>query len=139
MVWAPRLHGEPGGPTSITGTARFVPTTFYIASLPFQDALPNDGCPMAHRSPAFVWYGQTEPSPGLRRFVDFGAIAYASAATGRLYCSTTALLVSADTRSRVHGPVLTSPLLPNPAQAPVSLVPDGPAVSWIAPWYTDPR
>jgi hypothetical protein len=39
VVWAPRLHGEPGGPTSITGTARFVPATFYIASLPFQDAL----------------------------------------------------------------------------------------------------
>ena len=37
MVWAPRLHGEPGGPASITGTARFVPATFYIASLPFQD------------------------------------------------------------------------------------------------------
>jgi len=43
VVWAPRLHGEPGGPTSITGTARFVPTTFYIASLPFQDALQNGG------------------------------------------------------------------------------------------------
>jgi len=38
VVWAPRLHGEPGGPTSITGTARFMPATFYIASLPFQDA-----------------------------------------------------------------------------------------------------
>ena len=37
VVWAPRLHGEPGGPTSITGTARFMPATFYIASLPFQD------------------------------------------------------------------------------------------------------
>jgi hypothetical protein len=43
VVWAPRLHGEPGGPTSITGTARFVPAIFYIASLSFQDALPNDG------------------------------------------------------------------------------------------------
>ena len=43
MVWAPRLHGEPGGPTSITGTARFVPATFYIASLPFQDALQIGG------------------------------------------------------------------------------------------------
>ena len=43
MVWAPRLHGEPGGPASITGTARFVPATFYIASLPFQDALQNGG------------------------------------------------------------------------------------------------
>jgi hypothetical protein len=38
VVWAPRLHGEPGGPASITGTARFMPATFYIASLPFQDA-----------------------------------------------------------------------------------------------------
>jgi hypothetical protein len=30
-VWDLRLHGEPGGPTSIPGTARFVLTTFYIA------------------------------------------------------------------------------------------------------------
>jgi hypothetical protein len=27
VVWAPRLHGEPGVPTSITGTARFMPAT----------------------------------------------------------------------------------------------------------------
>ena len=38
VVWVPRLHGEPGGPTSITGTARFVLATFYIASLSFQVA-----------------------------------------------------------------------------------------------------
>ena len=31
-VWALRLHGEPGGPTSITGTARFMLATFYIAT-----------------------------------------------------------------------------------------------------------
>jgi hypothetical protein len=31
VVWDLRLHGEPGGPTPITGTARFVLTTFYIA------------------------------------------------------------------------------------------------------------
>ena len=30
MVWDLRLHGDPGGPTSITGTARIVPTIFYI-------------------------------------------------------------------------------------------------------------
>jgi hypothetical protein len=29
-VWALRLHGEPGGPTSITGTARSVQAIFYI-------------------------------------------------------------------------------------------------------------
>ena len=29
-VWAPRLHGEPGGPTSIAGTARSVLPTSYI-------------------------------------------------------------------------------------------------------------
>src|ERR1039458_3625821 len=29
-VWTLRLHGEPGGPTSITGTARFVLAIFYI-------------------------------------------------------------------------------------------------------------
>ena len=32
VVWALRLHGEPGGPTSITGTARFVLVTFYITT-----------------------------------------------------------------------------------------------------------
>ena len=31
MVWDPRLHGEPGGPTSITGTAHVMVATFYIA------------------------------------------------------------------------------------------------------------
>ena len=30
MVWNLRLHGDPGGPTPITGTARIVPTIFYI-------------------------------------------------------------------------------------------------------------
>jgi len=29
-VWTPRLHGEPGGSSSITGTARFVLAIFYI-------------------------------------------------------------------------------------------------------------
>ena len=32
MVWDLRLIGDPGGPTSITGTARFMTTTFYIAT-----------------------------------------------------------------------------------------------------------
>ena len=31
-VWALRLHGEPGGPTSITSTARFGSTIFYIVT-----------------------------------------------------------------------------------------------------------
>ena len=30
MVWDLRLHGDPGGPTSITGTARFALAIFYI-------------------------------------------------------------------------------------------------------------
>lgn len=30
VVWVLRLHGEPGGPTSITGTARFVLATYSI-------------------------------------------------------------------------------------------------------------
>ena len=30
QVWDLRLHGEPGGPTSITGKARLVLATFYI-------------------------------------------------------------------------------------------------------------
>ena len=32
MVWDLRLIGDPGGPASITGTARFVTTTFYIVT-----------------------------------------------------------------------------------------------------------
>ncbi len=31
---------NPEGLSSITGTARFMPATFYIASLPFQDTDP---------------------------------------------------------------------------------------------------
>jgi len=31
-VWALRLHGEPGGPASITGAARSGSTTFYIVT-----------------------------------------------------------------------------------------------------------
>ena len=37
MVWDLRLHGEPGGPTSIAGTARFMPTITYIITTPLQD------------------------------------------------------------------------------------------------------
>ena len=38
MVWDLRLHGDPGGPTPITGTARIVPTIFYIIIItPLQD------------------------------------------------------------------------------------------------------
>ena len=43
-------HSHPEDLPSITGTARFVPATFYIASLPFQDALQNAvrcGAPVA--------------------------------------------------------------------------------------------
>ncbi len=45
-VWPsglPTCTANPEGQTSITGTARFVPATFYIASLPFQDTPPNGG------------------------------------------------------------------------------------------------
>ena len=31
------LHGDPAGPTSITGTARIVPTIFYIVITSLQD------------------------------------------------------------------------------------------------------
>ena len=34
VVWDLRLHGEPGGPTSIPGTARFVLAIFYIVTTP---------------------------------------------------------------------------------------------------------
>jgi len=37
VVWDLRLHGEPGGPTSITGTARFMLAIFYIVTTPLQD------------------------------------------------------------------------------------------------------
>ena len=40
---SPPALASPEGQTSITGTARFVPATFYIASLPFQDTPPNGG------------------------------------------------------------------------------------------------
>jgi uncharacterized protein YjbI with pentapeptide repeats len=32
VVWDLRLIGDPRGPTSITGTARFMTTTFYIVT-----------------------------------------------------------------------------------------------------------
>ena len=32
VVWDLRLHGEPGGPTSITGTARSALAIFYIVT-----------------------------------------------------------------------------------------------------------
>ena len=37
VVWGLRLHGEPGGPTSITGRARFMLAIFYIVTTPLQD------------------------------------------------------------------------------------------------------
>ena len=37
VVWNLRLHGDPGGPTSITGTAPIVPTLFYIIITSLQD------------------------------------------------------------------------------------------------------
>ena len=40
---SPPALANPEGQTSITGTARFAPATFYIASLPFQDTPPNGG------------------------------------------------------------------------------------------------
>jgi hypothetical protein len=40
---SPPALASPEGQTSITGTARFVPATFYIASLPFQDTPQNGG------------------------------------------------------------------------------------------------
>jgi hypothetical protein len=36
-VWIPRLHGEPGGPSSITGIARIVSVIYSITALSFQD------------------------------------------------------------------------------------------------------
>jgi len=39
----PACTANPEGQTSITGTARFVLATFYIASLPFQDTPPIGG------------------------------------------------------------------------------------------------
>ena len=71
MVWAPRLHGEPEGPTFITGTARIVLATFYIASLSFQDAHPNDGSG-SRRSSAFT--GQVRSDCTTRFVVQAGNI-----------------------------------------------------------------
>ena len=47
---------NPEGQTSITGTARFVPATFYIASLPFQDALQIGGLAHARSVLADCWW-----------------------------------------------------------------------------------
>ena len=46
LVWNLRLHGNPAGPTSITGTARIVPTIFYIIITSLQD---THGCPKLGR------------------------------------------------------------------------------------------
>ena len=61
MRYEPATHipdqlplANPEGQTSITGTARFVPATFYIASLPFQDTPPNGGYLRARSRPALV-------------------------------------------------------------------------------------
>jgi hypothetical protein len=44
-VWDLRLHGEPGGPTSIPGTARFVLPIFYIDLTPLSGhTCPEFGC-----------------------------------------------------------------------------------------------
>jgi hypothetical protein len=45
---SPPALANPEGPTSITGTARFVPATFYIASLPFQGTPQNGGSARAY-------------------------------------------------------------------------------------------
>ena len=48
-----RLHGDPGGPTPITGTARIVPTIFYIIIITsLQD---TRGCP----KPCRGWSGSS--------------------------------------------------------------------------------
>ncbi len=41
VVWDLRLHGEPGGPASITGTARFVVPIFYIVITSLKDTRPG--------------------------------------------------------------------------------------------------
>jgi hypothetical protein len=48
----PACTANPEGQTSITGTARFVPATFYIASLPFQDTPPERRISPVKRCPA---------------------------------------------------------------------------------------
>src|ERR1017187_5472307 len=52
VVWDLRLHGEPGGPPSILGTARFMLAIFYIVITPLSRhtcpqmfTLNRPGCP----------------------------------------------------------------------------------------------
>jgi len=42
-VWVLRLHGEPGGPTSITSTARLGPTIFHIVIPPLSGHTTDGG------------------------------------------------------------------------------------------------
>jgi hypothetical protein len=58
---SPPALASPEGQTSITGTARFVPATFYIASLPFQDTPQNGG--YSRRS--LRWLGYVLCGPGV--------------------------------------------------------------------------
>ncbi|MCA1707702.1 MAG: hypothetical protein LC808_32300, partial [Actinobacteria bacterium] len=64
MVWTPRLIGEPGGPSSITGTARFELAIFYIVIPPLSGhttvraVLPHTA--LRHRSSSGM---RSAPSP----------------------------------------------------------------------------
>ena len=82
---AAACSGRPARRARRRSACRGAPAARPASSSPHPLALrrvPNDGCPIAHRSPAFVWYGHTEPSPGLRRLVDFGAMATPRRARG---------------------------------------------------------
>jgi len=64
VVWDLRLIGEPGGPSSITGTARFMTTTFYIAITLLSGHTAKSGFPSPRVSICgmrIVWESGSDP------------------------------------------------------------------------------
>jgi hypothetical protein len=56
VVWALRLHGEPGGSTSITGTARFVLAIYSITITPLSGHTSGRRIEADQTTPAFDAY-----------------------------------------------------------------------------------
>src|SRR4051812_39751339 len=86
-VWDLRLHGETGGSSSITGTARFTLAIFYIVTTPLQDTreVPEVG-------PDLVTSGDRGPSTGhdhgcvaASRLPDLRSTSQLAIAAGRFY------------------------------------------------------
>jgi len=71
VVWDLRLIGDPGGPPSITGTARFMTTTSYIAITPLSGHTAYSGFAIASsnylaRAGRLILRALRHPSPGIQ-------------------------------------------------------------------------